>query len=70
MPASPASAAPAGIENDKPIEIIMACDAGRISIGSAPPMPAWPPSAAPAGIDNDEPIEIIIACEAGRISIG
>jgi hypothetical protein len=33
MPASPASATSAGIETREPIEIIMACAAGRISIG-------------------------------------
>jgi hypothetical protein len=33
MPALPASATRAGIETREPIEIIMACAAGRISIG-------------------------------------
>jgi hypothetical protein len=33
MPALPASATTAGIEDGKPSEIIMACAAGRISIG-------------------------------------
>jgi hypothetical protein len=33
MPAWPASAAPATDEDTKPIEIVMACEAGRISIG-------------------------------------
>jgi hypothetical protein len=33
MPALPASAASASNRNEKPIEIIMACKAGRISIG-------------------------------------
>jgi hypothetical protein len=33
MPASPASAATAGIDSQRPIEIIMACEAGRISTG-------------------------------------